>query len=260
MRAIIVQLFKWRARTSTHNDRFYVAKNLRKHAVKSVRLYKPCTRWGASLMVWSGCTADRKLPLVVFRHGASVDARTYSYEVLQRTVAPFVDTHDPHRRRLVLQEDGAPAHWAEMTMCAKRALHIPCLVRREFPANSPDLAPHDYSIWSEISRLVSRGGVCTEFHLAVRGDGPDAEHGRRTGTTTAYHLGQITTRVHQASDRHRCRSRHSQSDVGVCNEWRRTGGEVEAVNVIHKLFAFVFKKSKSPVFVLVTPTNNAQNS
>jgi hypothetical protein len=46
---VCLQHFNARARTSRHNDRLYIYKRLRKLAINSLRLYKPCSKWEASV-------------------------------------------------------------------------------------------------------------------------------------------------------------------------------------------------------------------
>ena len=61
----------------------------------------------------------------------------------------------------IFQQDGAPAHRSRHTVAYLNA-NVPELIEPEnWPPNSPDLAPVDYSIWGCLQQLVYRGPIAT---------------------------------------------------------------------------------------------------
>jgi len=63
------------------------------------------------------------------------------------------------------QQDGAPAHRSRQTV-AFLHLHVPEFVEPEnWPPNSPDLNPVDYSIWGTLQQLVYGRRIRDVEHL-----------------------------------------------------------------------------------------------
>lgn len=102
-------------------------------------------------MVWAGVCSTGKTPLVFVKPGAKVDTHYYINEILKKTLLPWANSHFKGAH-LTFQQDSAPAHSAKMTQnwCAA---HLPDFIpSSEWPSNSPDLNPLDFSVWSVLEK------------------------------------------------------------------------------------------------------------
>ena len=95
------------------------------------------------LMVWGGVTAKAKTPLVFIDKNVKINAKVYQNKVLHKVVIPL-QRKNP---QMIFQQDWAPAHRAKSTMALMRRKLPSHLTRKEWPSNSPDLNPLDFSIW-----------------------------------------------------------------------------------------------------------------
>jgi len=91
---------------------------------------------------------------VFVQPGAKVDSSYYCDVVLNQGLLP--DIQNLSGNNFTFQQDGAPAHRSWQTVAFLR-LHVPEFVEPEnWPPNSPDLNPVDYSIWGALQQLVYR--------------------------------------------------------------------------------------------------------
>jgi len=85
---------------------------------------------------------------------AKINSVYYCHNVLEQGLLP-------HIRRLsndnfLFQQDGAPAHCSRHTVVYLRS-HVPEFIEPEnWPPNSPDLNPVDYSVWGALQQMVYR--------------------------------------------------------------------------------------------------------
>lgn len=128
-----------------------VAKNSQNHlqllspALKSTRKRKVATKglFPKSLMVWGGISASGKTPLVFIDKNVKINAKVYQKEILEKAVVPWKRSHP----NLTLQQDWAPAHGAKTTIRFLETKIGSFLTKDQWPANSPDLNPLDFSVW-----------------------------------------------------------------------------------------------------------------
>lgn len=106
------------------------------------------------VMVWGGVWAGGKTPLLVVTPGVKVNAKYYISEILEKTLLPW-SKKTFGNQKWTFQQDGAPAH----TSLAARAWlekHVPDFIPpKEWPPNSPDLNPLDFSVWGVLASKVS---------------------------------------------------------------------------------------------------------
>jgi len=83
--------------------------------------------------------------------------------VLHQGLLPDIIAHSGHN--FTFQQDGAPAHRSRKTVAFLTA-HVPDFIEPEnWPPNSPDLNPVDYSIWGMLQQLVYRQRIRDIEHL-----------------------------------------------------------------------------------------------
>ena len=107
------------------------------------------------MLLGAVASTGEKSPPIWFPQGFRLNADAY-IEALDRTLVPWmrrvVAAHGGARPAPILfQQDGAPAHTARKTVQYFEGQGIPFIRPQEWPPNSPDLNPLDYSIWSLIT-------------------------------------------------------------------------------------------------------------
>jgi transposase len=131
-----------------HNDR----QLLRRGSSKLPTIMR--SHYPASVMVWAGITSDGKTPLVFVDKGVKINARFYQEEILRGALHPWAQEHFAGRQ-WILQQDWAPAHGAKTRLALCERLFPEFWGKDIWPANSPDLNPMDYAIWSILEQKVS---------------------------------------------------------------------------------------------------------
>ena len=87
----------------------------------------------------------------------------YCDVVLHQGLLPDIIAHSGDN--FTFQQDGAPAHRSRKTVAFLTA-HVPDFIEPEnWPPNSPDLNPVDYSIWGMLQQLVYRQRIRDIEHL-----------------------------------------------------------------------------------------------
>jgi hypothetical protein len=133
------------------NDRIYSAslENAQSHKAYFItRQQKP-----ASVMVWAGISKEGKMDLVFLENGR-VNAQKYIDSVLDASVKPHADAHF-RGKSWIFQQDGAPAHRANLTH-EWLDENVPAYIdRNNWPAYSCDLNPCDYYLWGRMESLVN---------------------------------------------------------------------------------------------------------
>ena len=128
------------------------------------------SKFPGKIMIWLAvCT--KGVSRVVFLENGKVDHNKYIDEVLP-VVRKFGNRH--FGNDWTFQQDGATAHTDKKTQkwCAEE---LPAFLEKaDWPANSPDLNPLDYSIWNEIvqgmkwDRVTSKSTLKSQIQLAVK--------------------------------------------------------------------------------------------
>lgn len=125
-----------------HNDRELLPKGSYKdpNRTRVTRSQGP-----ANVMVWAGVCATGKTPLVFVEKGVKVNSTVYQ-KMLNDEVVPWANDHFGNRP-WTFQQDGASAYTSRSTQGFLRDTFPDIIAKTEWPANSPDLNPCDYSIW-----------------------------------------------------------------------------------------------------------------
>lgn len=157
------KIFTVQTPTNTQNDRVYA--NVRfKRDVTPARLLKGRKHFSLSVMVSLAVSKLGKTAPFFVTPKAKVNSVYYCDEVLAQGLLPDI-------RQLsgvdgyVFQQDGAPAHRSRHTVAYLKA-NVPEFIEPEnWPPNSPDLNPVDYSIWGCLQQLVYREPIRDVDHL-----------------------------------------------------------------------------------------------
>ena len=156
------KVFTVQTPSNTQNDRVYA--NVRsKSDVPADRLLKGRKHFSQSVMVSVAVSKLGKTDLVFVEPGAKINSAYYCDNVLEQGLLP--DIRRISKNDFVFQQDGAPAHRSRHTVSYLRA-HVPEFIEPEnWPPNSPDLNPVDYSVWGALQQMVYRQKITDISHL-----------------------------------------------------------------------------------------------
>ena len=137
------------------NDRIWSAKapETEKRLVDRVQKAK-------SVMVWAAISRRGKTPLVFVDQGIKINRNVYMNMVRDHLLDWANETFDGEK--WCFQQDSAPGHKANET---QEMLSNECpdfITRDEWPPNSPDLNPLDYSMWAILEEKA-----CAKPHTTV---------------------------------------------------------------------------------------------
>lgn len=148
--------------SNTQNDRLY-SKAKTKRDVSPNRLIKGRKHFTQSIMVSVAVSKLGKIDLVFIQPGAKVNSVYYCDEVLAKGLLP--DIRRLSGNEFTFQQDGAPCHRSKHTVTYLKA-NVPDFIQpNNWPPNSPDLNPVDYSIWGSLQQLVYRRKIRDLEHL-----------------------------------------------------------------------------------------------
>lgn len=104
-----------------------------------------------SVMVWGGITSTGKTPLVFVDAGVKINKDIYKKTILEDVLKPWSRSHFG-QQHWCFQQDSAPAHKARLvqTWCGSELPDF--ITHEEWPSNSPDLNPLDFSVWSVMEK------------------------------------------------------------------------------------------------------------
>ena len=111
-------------------------------------------------MVWAGITATAKTPLFFIENGTKINQVLYR-NLLNDHVLPWAQSTYGNEN-WVFQQDSAPAHTAKLTIGWIKENFPFFISPNEWPPNSPDLIPMDFSIWSILEQKA-----CATSHKSV---------------------------------------------------------------------------------------------
>lgn len=156
------KIFSVQSPTNTQNDRIY-ANVTSKRDVSSGRLLKGRKHFSQSVMVSVAVSKLGKTNVFFVTPNAKVNSVYYCNEVLDHGLLP--DIRQLSGTYFIFQQDGAPAHRSKQTVAFLRG-NVPEFIEPEnWPPNSPDLNPVDYSIWGYLQQLVYRHKIENLDHL-----------------------------------------------------------------------------------------------
>jgi hypothetical protein len=156
------KFFSVQSPTNTQNDRVY-ANVTSKRDVSSGRLLKGRKHFSQSVMVSVAVSKLGKTNVFFVTPSAKVNSVYYCDEVLDHGLLP--DIRRQSGADFIFQQDGAPAHRSKHTV-AFLTSNVPEFIQPEnWPPNSPDLNPVDYSIWGYLQQLVYRHKIENLDHL-----------------------------------------------------------------------------------------------
>jgi hypothetical protein len=156
------KIFTVQTPTNTQNDRVYAAVN-NKREVSTARLLKGRKHFSQSVMVSLAVSKLGKTEPFFVTPRAKVNSIYYCEEVLERGLLPDIRRYSGDN--FIFQQDGAPAHRSRHTVAFLSA-NVPEFIEpANWPPNSPDLNPVDYSIWGYLQQLVYRQKIQDLDHL-----------------------------------------------------------------------------------------------
>lgn len=136
-----------------HNDRI-LAFNMQQAITGGKFVGK--TAHPQSIMVWGAITSDGKSPLVFVDQGVKINKEVYLKIILKDALKPWADKHFKGKH-WCFQQDSAPAHKAKIVQEWLKKELPDFIAAKDWPSNSPDLNPLDFSVWSVLESKVSTG-------------------------------------------------------------------------------------------------------
>ena len=131
-----------------------------------------------SVMVWAAVTATGRSPspLLFVLMGVKLNSEWYVSDILEGCLLHWAKQHFKDEPR-TLQQDSVPSHGSKFTY-SWILRKIPSFISKEdWPAQSPDLNPLDYSIWSILEKRV----LHSSSNLGV----PEGQTNERVGRYTS---------------------------------------------------------------------------
>ena len=116
----------------------------------------------SSVMVWAGISAISRTNFIFVPPGVKINAKTYRELILDTEVKHAGSKHF-NNGTWIFQQDGAPAHTANLTQQWFRDQKIDFISKLEWPPSSPDLNPMDYCVWSILEEKA-----CSNSHSNFR--------------------------------------------------------------------------------------------
>ena len=114
-----------------------------------------------SVMVWAVVTAAERSPLLFVPMGVKLNSERYVSDILEGCLLPWAKQHFKDER-WTLQQDSVPSHGSKFTQ-SWILRKIPSFINKEdWPVQSLDLNPLDYSIWSILKKRV-----CSTLHQTL---------------------------------------------------------------------------------------------
>ncbi len=107
--------------------------------------YAERTQKPDSVMVWAGVTSEFRTKLVFVPLGAKINKEQHNTLILDDVVTPFGRSKF-RNEHWTFQQDGAPAHTANVSQAWFRSELSDFISRDEWPPFSPDFNPTDFCV------------------------------------------------------------------------------------------------------------------
>jgi len=91
-----------------------------------------------------------KTDLLFVQPGAKINSVYYCHNVIEQGLLP--DVRRLSNDNFLFQQDGAPAHRSQHIVAYLRSHVLEFIEPENWPPNSADLNPVDYSVWGRCSR------------------------------------------------------------------------------------------------------------
>ena len=155
------KIFKLQQWYNNQNDRVYVKKGTLKSDVEDARLLVEQKKWPRSIMVSAGVSKLGKTSLHFVKPGVRIDGEFYRKKLMRKIIPEMHNLAGGPNEFYIFMQDGAKPHTADETVEFLKA-EVPMLLEpKNWPPNSPDLNPVDFSIWSILQQNVFRGAPIT---------------------------------------------------------------------------------------------------
>ena len=136
-----------------------------------------------SVMVWAAVSATGRSPLLFVPTRVKLNSERYVSDILEGCLLPWAEQHFKDKP-WTLQQYLAPSHGSKFTQLWILR-KIPSFISKEdWPAQSLDLNPLDYSIWSILEKSV----LHSSSNLGVPEGQTDERVGRHTSRNTMCHV------------------------------------------------------------------------
>lgn len=116
--------------------------------------------------------------------GVKINAQNYLDDILKKEVLPWAQRHFG-QANWTYQQDSAPAHKANVVQAWCKGNFPDFISSAEWPPNSPDLNPLDYSVWGIMKAKVgaARHPNLTSLRKALEKEWDDLDVCRRGGVS-----------------------------------------------------------------------------
>ena len=106
-----------------------------------------------SVMVWAAVTKTGRSPLLFVPTAVKLNSEQYVSDILESCLLPWAKQHFKDKP-WTLQQDSAPSHSSKFTQSWILRKILSFISKEDWPAQSLDLNPLDYSIWSILEKRV----------------------------------------------------------------------------------------------------------
>jgi len=160
------KLFTVAPPVNPQNDRLYATARTLKKQVPPERLLRKRPTFSKSVMVSVGVSSLGCTDLIFVEPVAKINGAYYRDTLLHQHLLPAI--RSVSGEFFTFQQDGAPAHRARETVALLAAETPDFISPQQWPPNSPDLNPVDYTIWGVLQERVYRCAIRDVNHLKER--------------------------------------------------------------------------------------------
>ena len=147
------------------NDRYYVPINAAKKDVNIARMIREKSAFPTQVMVSAAISKLGKTRIIFIPTGLRLNSASYQEEVLSKLIT---DMRRISGNDYIFQQDGAKCHTSASTIQYLDENVPEYILPSHWPANSCDLNPLDYYVWSRLESIVYRMKIQSLDQLASR--------------------------------------------------------------------------------------------